>query len=129
MLEEEDDESDEVTPGLRGADDTQERQLKSQGTKVTFVVLMQGENAKPENLDKALNAAKGELANAANDTSGFLDDLRMELFFNPDIYFPPGLDVMIAEPMISVQIVVEGTATTTPAPTEPPPVDNTPLYV
>merc|ERR1719174_1021238 len=128
MLEEEEDESEDVFR-LRGAEESQERQLSSQGTKVTFVILMQGENAKPENLDKALNAAKGQLAEAANDTSTFLDDLRMELFFNPDIYFPPGLDVMIAEPMISVQIVVEGTATTTPAPTEAPPVDNTPLYV
>jgi hypothetical protein len=120
MLEDEEGEGEDVFR-LRGAEESQERQLSSQGTKVTFVILMQGENAKPENLDKALNAAKGQLAEAANDTSTFLDDLRMELFFNPDIYFPPGLDVMIAEPMISVQIVVEGTATTTPAPTEPPP--------
>jgi hypothetical protein len=112
-------EDDEDAPALRG------RELKSTGTKVTFVVLMQGDNAKDAaTLRASMESAMGRLANASSDPSEFLDALRMELFFQPDIYFPPGLDVMISEPFESVRVKVEGTYTTT---TPPPTVAETNL--
>merc|ERR1719482_1844813 len=118
-------EDDEDAPALRG------RELKSTGTKVTFVVLMQGDNAKDaKTLRASMESAMGRLMNASKEPSEFLDALRMELFFQPDIYFPPGLDVMISEPFESVRVKVEGTyTTTTPPPEEPEGNSHLPVIV
>merc|ERR1719240_545050 len=95
------------------------RGLSSIGSaKVNFQVLMTGENNEPGNKELALLSAKEMLERAANDTSAFVGALRQELLTSPNwqSIYPPELNVLVSQPVISVAVVKKGVVT--PAPTQ-----------
>jgi hypothetical protein len=96
------------------------RELTVGSARVNFQILMTGENNEPGKKELALLAAKEMLEQAANDTTSFVGALRQELLTSPNwqSIYPPDLNVLISQPVISVAVEKKGEVT--PAPTPPP---------
>jgi hypothetical protein len=109
-------------PGSLSPEPAPARELTVGSAKVNFQVLMSGENNEPGSKEKALLSAKTMLELLANDTSPFVGALRQELLTSPNwqTIYPPDLNVMISQPVISVAVVKKGEETPVPTPQPTP---------
>jgi hypothetical protein len=111
-------------------EDIEGRALQSSNSaKVSFWVLMRGENA--EDIDASLQVAMNSLMEAQNNSMPFLQGLNMELWQNVanGVFYPPQLSAFIAVPKIANRVTVTGMVTPAPTPPDPPPPDNTWYYL